>query len=188
MKDYKRISESLIEYKGVVYRRYPESKNRTHRVYYQHHGEWKKTPVFLHRKIYEDYFGPIPEGYHIHHKDGDTENNSPNNLKAISQKEHMSLESSKRWKDKNWVNKRKTYYQSEEHKKKASEAQKNRKKTSYVCELCQERFESRNNTGNVRFCPGCSSHLYSDKNGRHFGKKWQIEKFGKIIKEYKDAV
>lgn len=188
MKGYYQISESLVEYKGVVYRRYPESKNRTHRVYYQHHGEWKKPPVFLHRKIYEDNFGPIPKGHHVHHKDNNPDNNSPDNLEALPMAQHMSLTSRGMWDNPEWVKNRREYYKTEEHRARISDAQKNRKKTEYVCELCHENFKSRNNTGNVRFCPDCSAHLYGDKNGRHFSRKWQIEKFGKVIREYKDAI
>jgi hypothetical protein len=58
------------------------SKNRT------------RSPVY--RKIYEQHYGPIPkddEGrtFEIHHKDGDTENNDPANLVALSIKDHYDL-------------------------------------------------------------------------------------------------
>lgn len=40
------------------------------------------------RKIYEEHCGPIPKGYHIHHIDGNHENNDINNLAAMPAKEH----------------------------------------------------------------------------------------------------
>lgn len=40
------------------------------------------------RKIYEEHYGPIPKGYHIHHIDGNHENNDINNLAAMPAKEH----------------------------------------------------------------------------------------------------
>lgn len=45
----------------------------------------------IYRKIYEQNFGPIPEGYEIHHIDGDHSNNHPNNLKAVTVQEHYDI-------------------------------------------------------------------------------------------------
>jgi hypothetical protein len=42
----------------------------------------------LHRRIYEDNFGPIPPGYVIHHRVHDRGNNSPENLEAMPRSEH----------------------------------------------------------------------------------------------------
>ena len=129
-----------IEYKGVKYHRYPDSKRRQLRVYYQHHGKWKEPPVFLHRKIYEDNFGPIPVGYHIHHKDGNTENNSPDNLQALPASIHASVYIKEL--DKEGL---------KALKEKMSKAQLARPKYKYVCENCRKEFGSRRK-GNVRFC------------------------------------
>lgn len=189
MKDYNQISESLVEYKGVMYRRYPESKNRTHRVYYQHHGEWKKPPVFLHRKIYEDNFGPIPKGHHVHHKDNNPDNNSPDNLEALPMARHMSLTSREMWGNSEWAKNRREYYRSEEHKKKTSEAQMNRKTTTYKCQLCGESFTTRNNSGKLLYCPECRSmKVYSRKKGEswHFNETKQKKRFGKVLIPYEN--
>lgn len=48
------------------------------------------------RKIYENHYGPIPvdndgRKYDIHHIDGDRNNNNPENLKAVSIKEHYAI-------------------------------------------------------------------------------------------------
>ena len=45
----------------------------------------------LHRLIYEDWYGTIPEGFCIHHIDGDKENNSPGNLMLLSKSNHHRL-------------------------------------------------------------------------------------------------
>ena len=50
-------------------------------------GNNKKS---LHRLIFEDFYGPIPEGYVIHHKDGNTLNNSIENLECLSKTEHST--------------------------------------------------------------------------------------------------
>ena len=47
----------------------------------------------LHRVIFEDFYGPIPEGYHVHHKDGNSQNNCILNLKLMKSSEHLSLHS-----------------------------------------------------------------------------------------------
>jgi HNH endonuclease len=43
------------------------------------------------RKIYEDYYGKIPKGYHIHHIDGNPLNNDINNLECVSSEEHSTI-------------------------------------------------------------------------------------------------
>lgn len=48
------------------------------------------------RKIYEQYYGPIPKddegrSYEIHHIDGNHSNNDPLNLKAVTIKEHYDI-------------------------------------------------------------------------------------------------
>lgn len=45
----------------------------------------------LHRRIYEDHHGPIPEGWHVHHRDGDKLNNDPANLEAVPADQHTSM-------------------------------------------------------------------------------------------------
>ena len=45
---------------------------------------------FEHRGVYEYYNGKIPDGYVIHHKDGDKFNNNIDNLMLMTEKEHKS--------------------------------------------------------------------------------------------------
>lgn len=44
----------------------------------------------LHRAIWEYYNGPIPPGFHIHHIDGNIDNNDISNLLCIEGKAHLS--------------------------------------------------------------------------------------------------
>ena len=54
------------------------------------------TGTKLHRAIWEKYTGQsIPDGYHIHHIDGNTFNNDISNLVCVSEKEHLSLHAQK---------------------------------------------------------------------------------------------
>ncbi len=43
------------------------------------------------RKIYENQYGKIPKGYHIHHIDGNPFNNEISNLKCVSPEEHSEI-------------------------------------------------------------------------------------------------
>ena len=45
----------------------------------------------LHRLIFEGFHGPIPEGFIIHHSDGDIHNNCLMNLELMSIRHHQNL-------------------------------------------------------------------------------------------------
>ena len=53
----------------------------------------------LHRYIWEKYNGPIPKGFHIHHIDGDKDNNDISNLTVISPHDHEKYHALKRAKE-----------------------------------------------------------------------------------------
>lgn len=60
-----------------------------------------KRYVALHRLIKEWSFNcRLPKGYIVHHIDGNTFNNHPDNLQAMSPKEHNILTANSRKKDK----------------------------------------------------------------------------------------
>lgn len=50
----------------------------------------------LHRDVWEHHYGPIPDGWDVHHKDGDKANNAIENLEAMPDAEHMALST---WKE-----------------------------------------------------------------------------------------
>jgi len=78
-----------IEYRGVMYKRNPESSEWSKRVYYlAPRGSGRS---YLHRDVYVDTYGAILEGHHIHHRDFDPFNNVPENLVALSPSEHQKL-------------------------------------------------------------------------------------------------
>ena len=51
----------------------------------------RRTTMWLHRLVYETYFGKIEEGYDIHHIDEDKTNNNINNLQKLLHEEHCRL-------------------------------------------------------------------------------------------------
>lgn len=88
-----RVGEPPAEviFKGHVYRRYPDSPRRSHRVYYQYHPT--AGVRYLHRDIWlAAHPGEeIPEGWHVHHKDEDPFNNDPSNLVLLSPAVHSEV-------------------------------------------------------------------------------------------------
>jgi HNH endonuclease len=48
----------------------------------------EKPRMSNYRKIYEQHYGPIPKGHHIHHKDMNHSNDDPLNLEALAPDEH----------------------------------------------------------------------------------------------------
>lgn len=51
----------------------------------------KRDFVMEHRIVYESFYGKIPEGYDIHHIDGNTYNNDIENLECLSHSDHAKL-------------------------------------------------------------------------------------------------
>jgi HNH endonuclease len=71
---------SYIEYDGIKF--YKENKSG----YYN-----KSQGERLHRYIWEKYNGKIKDGYHVHHIDGNKDNNSIENLQLITKKKHLKI-------------------------------------------------------------------------------------------------
>lgn len=88
---YQTVNREVRIYSGHRYRRYPESRHLHHRRYF--YGTEPRRG-FLHRHVWEDTHGPIPDGFDIHHIDEDTGNNDPLNLECLPKPDHKSLHDS----------------------------------------------------------------------------------------------
>ena len=77
------VKVEVVRFNGRNYRRYPNSKRKEHRRYFG------RSRGFLHRDVWEFHNGPIPEGFDVHHKDGNTENNDIGNLEVMSRADHL---------------------------------------------------------------------------------------------------
>ena len=84
-----------IQWGGRTWRRYPDSKRRNHRVYFQRHDKWKGPVLYLHREIWSSVHGVIPKGSHVHHKDENPLNNDIGNLECVTSQEHRKRHSGK---------------------------------------------------------------------------------------------
>lgn len=79
----------VIVYKGIKFRRYPESRRREDRIYFVPGPTHRMAGVGrLHQEIWKDAHGPIPDGYEVHHKDHNPLNNALDNLDLLSRQDH----------------------------------------------------------------------------------------------------
>lgn len=85
-------SETII-YRGIKFRRYPDSNNESHRRYFVPGIHDKQNGVdYLHREIWRDHHdrAEIPDGYHVHHINHDYSDNRPENLMLVDGREHVT--------------------------------------------------------------------------------------------------
>lgn len=137
-----RPKRETIVFNGIAYHRYPESKTFTNRAYYT--GSIGGKTVRLHQTIYENQFGAVPKGFHVHHKDGNTLNNSINNLVLASVHDHHShhtLNNS----DNLYKGKRKFWD--------------NQKYREVECPECGKKYNTRS-TRDVKFCSSNCWNIY----------------------------
>lgn len=80
---------SVVVYGGVEYAKY-----RGGAYYYNRKDQHAPR---LHQQVYIDAHGSIPKGYHVHHIDGNTDNNDIDNLVAIPHGKHTKETFKQRW-------------------------------------------------------------------------------------------
>lgn len=77
------ISQSSVS-NHVLHTRPPRRRPQRHS-----HGYIRWGKSYVHRIVAEAWYGPIPPGHHVHHKDGDKSNNHPDNLQIMSASAHQ---------------------------------------------------------------------------------------------------
>ncbi len=111
-----------IEWNGKIYRR----DNGGHYVFSEK----------LHRSVWEKHFGPIPEGYVIHHIDEKKHHNGLMNLQILTEKEHR------------------------QHHAKDGRLKKGCLHLKKNCPNCQIEFTDESPSNNARFCSNKCSCAY----------------------------
>lgn len=160
-----------VVYNSRKYTRNVDSPNWADRVYYRRGG----GKGYLHRDIYLDNHGAIPDGWHVHHADHDPFNNDPANLVAISpdghaeyhssqpdriarlmEVHHLGIEAAKEW------------HRSEDglawHREHAKRTWEGRTAELYDCDHCGAEYSTRDR-GNHRFCSNACKSAWRRKSG-----------------------
>jgi hypothetical protein len=140
---------------------------RPHFVYYKgrkyHLNKgYYKTTVALHQAIWEEHFGTIPDGHHIHHKNGDSTDNRIENLECMHKSKHHSLHFSAK-KQVEAMHSKKARLKKREWALSQSgqrilslsgkKAWQNRKAVSRICIICSASFVTKNLNG-TKYCSG----------------------------------
>ena len=160
--------------------------------YYQN-GNRQAKPRLLHRKIWVDHYGEIPEDHVIHHKDHDWRNNNISNLEAVPRRKHASEHSIEARQDPEYVRKTmigldkareaaKKWHKSKEghkwHKQHAKEGWKDKKIYKIICSICNKEkitpFPTR-----TRFCS-----VYCSRAGKYESYKTEMRKCVECDKEF----
>lgn len=146
--------------------------------YYQRKGKR------LHRTVWEYYRGDIPQGYHVHHIDGDKSNNQIDNLALMLGSEHLKthMEAPERREMSREMVKKAIEAAPEWHSSEAgckwhsAHARKywdNAPLRTYVCDYCGKEYQSKavRHTGN-HFCNGNCKAAFRrrrlrDENNKH---------------------
>ena len=177
-------TDSII-FNGITFRRYPLSERADCRNYYRCDGRFRKHGIaYLHHEVWKFYNGEIPEGYHVHHKDGNTLNNDISNLEILAGYDHLSLHGKQRWQDedarakgleqldairpltKEWHKSDAGHEWHVEHGKRVAAEQARRSKKIVVCEQCGNLFEVAPFVeGRARFCSDKCYAKYRRDNG-----------------------
>lgn len=153
----------IVEFNGVRFYRYPDSSHRANRRYFTPGiADRQKGADYLHREIWKAAHGEIPEGHHVHHRDGNPLNNDIDNLVCISPKQHIA----EHWTEERAVANRewaakirpltKAWHGSPEgrewHRRQARESYKKRQSLKRDCDHCGTEFDSISRRDNDRFC------------------------------------
>lgn len=161
------------------------------------------TRRHLHQAVWEKYNGKIPEGYQVHHKDHNPQNNDISNLELLPSGEHqrhhgamLTDEQRKMYADnivKNGMPKAKEWHHSEEgrewHRKHGIEVATHLEPVTYECSYCGKEFSTKNRYSETsnHFCSNKCRAAYRRKSGvdnetrfcEICGDAFEVNKYGK---------
>ena len=153
--EVQRVSDTIQKFDGVSYYRCGP--------YFQRKGKR------LHRAVWEAHNGPVPDGYDVHHINGNKADNDIENLQLMPASEHNSYHmhlpervEQSRANIKKAIEAAREWHGTEEgamvHSRIAQEYWKNAEPVTYVCTYCGQEFQTLKRYGpkENRFC--CSGH------------------------------
>src|SRR3990167_709873 len=126
----------------------------------------KHGSLALHRQIWTDAYGPIPDGHHIHHLEHDSTNNKLSNLDCMSAGEHAGHHYSSKA----------AVLHGQQARQKLSETKKQqwaeRPAVEYTCEECGKHYLLKHFRKRNRFCsPQCNSRWWNKERERRRKKR-----------------
>ena len=111
--------------------------------------------TYMHRAVWEHYCGPIPDGMHVHHKDGDPANNLLSNLELVDGVSHNRAHSRDRSDLHRFVAAGHAWLRSPEGREKRAELTRqymeSRKPMQCACQVCGAAFLA-HGTRTARWC------------------------------------
>jgi len=140
---------ACIEYRGERFKARPNG-------YFW--GRRENGERYLHRKVWSDHNGPIPEGMVVHHRDGDKGNNEISNLTLLENGYHARQHAQKRYDDPieytKWLEQVKAKAETTAAAHRTSEARKNHAEANaetwknspvreFNCDVCGTLFSAR---------------------------------------------
>lgn len=153
------------DHKTAYFNGYKFRKDLKTGYYLANKPTFKEKRERLHCYVWRFFYGDIPEGFHIHHKDGNKDNNDIENLACVLKSEHLSYHSKKYAAEHQKeitenMNKARVFankwHKSEEGRKwhsfHAKENIKNMTPKEYVCQFCGKKYMSLPVGGNKKFC------------------------------------
>lgn len=174
------LKSETVTFNNMKFYRYPSSHNMSDRKYFRAFPERGESCVYLHRAMWEHENGDIPDGFDIHHIDGNYLNNALDNFECLPETEHMSKHS-KEWhsdpENKKYVIEHlddirpmtKEWHASKEgiewHRKHAKSSINAIPDTLHVCEFCGKEYMSPE-VGHNKFCSNNCKSAQRRRSGR----------------------
>lgn len=139
-------------------------------------GYWISTKcpkIRAHVWVWENYFGPVQKGCHIHHIDGNKSNNEQRNLEELTVKEHFSRHDSPQRRAANLIHINeirpltKEWHGSNQglewHRKHGLKTWEERKSFNFECKQCRKKSETK--TFHQDFCSNACKSAWRRKEG-----------------------